>query len=337
MKSDLKRKIVVTGAAGFLGGRTAKFFASHFTNDQIIATSRRKVRENELNTSLCKFIAGDLCNVDFCESITQDAEIVIHCAALSAPFGYYESFYQSNFIATKNILESSIKNGVKRFVYISTPSIYFNYLDRFNVSEKEPLPKKMVNHYAQTKLLAEKLVLQYNNNGIETIALRPRAIIGAEDTVIFPRVLEAYYKRKLKIIGDGKNICDFTCVRNVIESIICAINAPKNAYGEAYNITDGKSYKFWDVLNYALTTLGEVPPTKRVPKFIALVAAGLLEFKAKILDEKKEPLLTKYGVGILANDFTLDITKAKILLNYKPVMETFEGINEYILWHKSQH
>ena len=194
----------------------------------------------------------------------------------------------------------------------------------------------MVNHYAQTKLLAEKLVLQYNNNGIETIALRPRAIIGAEDTVIFPRVLEAYYKRKLKIIGDGKNICDFTCVRNVIESIICAINAPKNAYGEAYNITDGKSYKFWDVLNYALTALGEVPPTKRVPKFIALVAAGLLEFKAKMMDEKKEPLLTKYGVGILANNFTLDITKAKKLLNYKPVMDTFEGINEYILWHKSQ-
>lgn len=52
--------------------------------------------------------------------------------------------------------------------------------------------------------------------------------------------------------------------------------------------------------------------------------------------KKKEPLLTKYGVGILANDFTLDITKAKKLLNYKPVMETFEGINEYILWHKSQ-
>jgi len=337
METDLKRKIVVTGAAGFLGGRTAKFFASHFTNDQIIATSRRKSRENELNTSLCKFKAGDLCNIDFCESITQDVDIVIHCAALSAPYGSYDLFYKSNFLATKNLLESSIKNGVKRFVFISTPSIYFNYFDRFNVSEKDPLPNKMVNHYAQTKLLAENLVLQSNNNKIETIALRPRAIIGAEDTVIFPRILDAYYKGKLKIIGDGENICDFTCVRNVIESIICAINAPKNAYGEAYNITDGKSFKFWDVLNYALNALEQEPPKKRVPKFIALYAAGLFELKAKLLNEKKEPILTKYGVGILTNNFTLDISKAKELLSYKPVMGTFEGINEYILWHLNQH
>jgi len=62
----------------------------------------------------------------------------------------------------------------------------------------------MVNNYALTKLLAENYVLEKNNFGIETIALRPRAIIGAEDTVIFPRVLEAYHKGKLKIVGDGK-------------------------------------------------------------------------------------------------------------------------------------
>jgi nucleoside-diphosphate-sugar epimerase len=194
----------------------------------------------------------------------------------------------------------------------------------------------MVNHYAQTKLLAEKLVLENNNNGIETLALRPRAIIGAEDTVIFPRVLEAYYNGKLKIIGDGKNVCDFTCVRNVIESIICAIEAPKIAFGEAYNITDGEPCNFWEALNYALNALELTPPVKRVPKFLALFAANLIELKVKLLNGKKEPPLTKYGVGILSNHFTLNITKAKEKLNYKPIMNTFEGINEYILWHKSQ-
>jgi nucleoside-diphosphate-sugar epimerase len=331
-----KQKIVVTGAAGFLGGRTAKFLASHFPDYQIMATSRRSNRIDEMSAHNCNFLAGDLCHINFCEALTEQTEIVIHCAALSSPFGRYDSFYQSNFIATQTLLNASIKNGVKKFIFISTPSIYFTYTDRFNVGEADELPMKMVNNYAQTKLLAEKLVLEKNNFGIETIALRPRAIIGAEDTVIFPRVLEAYHKGKLKIVGNGKNICDFTCVRNVIEAIVCAIEAPKKAYGEAYNITDGEAVNFWEALTYALTALELIAPTQRVPKKLALFAASLLEFKAKILHEKKEPPLTKYGVGILANNFTLDITKAKELLNYQPVMKSFEGINEYVLWHKNQ-
>jgi nucleoside-diphosphate-sugar epimerase len=67
-----------------------------------------------------------------------------------------------------------------------------------------------------------------------------------------------------------------------------------------------------------------------------LFFAGILEFKAKLLRDKKEPPLTRDGVGILANNFTLDISKAKKMLHYQPVMTTFEGINEYIKWHKTQ-
>lgn len=332
----MKKRIIVTGAAGFLGGHTAKFLAQNFDDYQVIATSRRANRIEEFAANNVAFIAGDLCNDSFCKSLTQNADIVIHCAALSAPFGSYELFYQSNYVATETLLNASIKNEVSKFIFISTPSIYFNYTDRFNVSESDELPKKMVNNYAKTKLLAENLVLNSNGKGIQTIALRPRAIIGAEDTVIVPRMLEAYHKGKLKIVGDGKNMCDMTCVRNVIEAIICAINAPENAYGEAYNITDNDKVNFWDALNYILTQLGLTPPTKRVPKQIAMFVAGVLELKAFLFQEKKEPPLTRYGVGILANHFTLDISKAISKLNYSPVMKTYEGINEYIKWHKMQ-
>lgn len=332
----MKKRLIVTGAAGFLGGRTAKFLAQHFNEYQVIGSSRRVNRKEEFAKHQVEFVVGDLCDPSFCKSLTQNADIVIHCAALSAPFGSYQSFYQSNYIATETLLNASIKNKVSKFIFISTPSIYFNYSDRFNVSESDELPKKMVNNYAKTKLLAENLVLNSNDKGIQTIALRPRAIIGAEDTVILPRMLEAYHNGKLKIVGDGKNSCDMTCVRNVIEAIICSINAQKSAYGEAYNITDGEAIKFWETLNYTLTELGLTPPTKRIPKQIAMFVAGILELKAFLLQEKKEPPLTKYGVGILANHFTLNISKAISNLNYKPLMKTHEGINEYIKWHKTQ-
>lgn len=331
----MKLKILITGAAGFLGGRTAKFFAMNEAYE-IVATSRRNARQTELEQAGCHFINGDLVDASFCNSVTKSIDIVIHCAALSAPFGVYEDFYNSNFKASQNLVEASIANGVRKFIFISTPSIYFNYSDRFDVSESDPLPQTMVNDYAATKLMAEQLILSKNNKDFQTIALRPRAIIGAEDTVIFPRVLEAYNKGRLKIIGDGQNICDLTCVSNVIQAIQCCIAAQEEAYGEAYNITDGNAVKFWDAVNYALTSLGCQPVKKRVNQKIAFLAASILERKAKLLKEKKEPTLTRYGIGVLSNNFTLNIEKAKSKLQYEPKMKTMDGINEYIFWHQSK-
>ncbi len=328
------KNIVVTGAAGFLGGRTAKFLAHYFPENTIIATSRRDFRKKELEQAGCQFMAGDLENADFCQKLTQNSAMVIHCAALSSPWGDYQTFYQSNVVATENLVKAAIKNNVSKFILISTPSIYFNYKDRWRVSEADPLPEKMVNHYAFTKLIAEKLVLDLNGNGIASIALRPRAIIGAEDAVIFPRVLEAYKQGKLKIVGNGENVVDLTCARNVIEAIICCINAPKSAYGQAYNITNDDSIKLWSALNLLLKGLNFEPPTKKIPVKIALLAASFAEWKNRTFSPDKEPTLTKYSIGILANNFTLDITKAKQNLNYRPVQSTLEGINEFVEWHK---
>jgi len=331
----MKLKLLLTGAAGFLGGRTAKYFAQD-NSYEVVATSRRNDRKAELEHAGCQFIAGDLTNEAFCSTITKNIDIVIHCAALSAPFGDYSEFYSANYLATKQLLDSSIANSVRKFIFISTPSIYFNYSDRFDVKEHEPLPKQMVNDYAATKLLAEQLVLGKNNQNIQTIALRPRAIIGAEDTVIFPRVLEAYNKGRLKIIGDGQNICDLTCVRNVIEAINCAIKASDDANGEAYNITDGNAVKFWDMVNYALTSLGYQPVQQKVNQKVALFAASIMERKAKLFREKKEPTLTRYGIGVLSQHFTLSIEKARTQLQYEPKMTTLEGVNEYIIWHQTK-
>ncbi len=328
--------ILFTGTSGFLGGRAAKHFASNSSKNTIVATARRTNRKDELEAQGCKFIEGDLLKTAFCEELTKGIDVVVHCAALSSPFGSYQSFYESNFLATKHLLDASIKNGVKKFIFISTPSIYFNFKDRFNIKESDLLPSPLVNHYATTKLLAERYVLDANEKGIQTIALRPRAIIGAEDTVIFPRILLAYNKGKLKVVGNGKNTCDFTCVINVIEAINCSINAPVNSYGQAYNITDGMPLLFWESLNYALTGLDLAPAFKKVPFSVALFAASVAEMKSRLFKSSKEPSLTKYGVGILAKSMTLDISKAKNQLNYFPVMSTHEGINEYIQWHKNQ-
>lgn len=329
------KKIIVTGAAGFLGGRLAAYLGENTNDYQIVATSRRNNNTEELRNKNCEFIAGDLTDAEFCNRLVVNAEIVIHCAALSSPYGAYDDFYKANCVATENLLIGSKKACVKKFIYISTPSIYVNSNSRLNVKESDPLPSKMINNYAKTKLISEKIVLENNGKGILTIALRPRAIIGAGDTIIFPRILEAYKEGKLKIIGDGKNICDLTSVRNVIEAVLCCLKTDEKAWGEAYNITDGHPVAFWETLNYALKSLQLSPPTTKIPRALAMFIASIIEFKAKVLKQKSEPPLIKYSVGVLADSFTLDISKAKKMLNFTPQVTSLQSIDEFVNWYKN--
>ncbi len=328
--------IVVTGAGGFLGGRLVKHLVALYPEATITATSRRRDRQQEFEQAGIRFMAGDLSEEAFCEVLTQGATAVVHCAALSSPWGKEEAFLAANVGTTQNLLNASLKNGVKRFIFISTPSIYFNYTNRFQIRESDPLPRKMVNHYACTKLIAEKLVLAQNTQGIETVALRPRAIIGAEDTVIFPRLMKAYEEKKLKVIGDGTNTVDLTNVRNVLEAVVCSLQADTSAMGEAYNITNGAPVVLWEEINYLLDQLKLPPLRKKVPAGLVMAIASLMEWKAKIVHPDKEPTLTRFGIGVLAYSITMDISSACEKLGYKPVQTTREGINEFIEWYKNQ-
>ena len=327
------KKIIVTGASGFLGGRTLKEFKVFYPEAQLLGTGRRSARKKEFAEFNCDFISGDLSDLDFCSQLCNQADLVIHCAALSSPWGDFKTFYNANVLTTKNLTRAAKEEGVSKFIFVSTPSIYFEHKDRFRVSESEALPKKLVNNYAITKLEAEQHVLEQNSDNFQTLAIRPRAIIGAEDTVIMPRVLKAYREGKLKIIGDGENTVDLTCVRNVVEALRCASIASAEAFGKSYNITDGEPVKLWEEINYMLGEMKFNKVHSKIPLAVGRFAAKLSE-KWAILTNKDEPTLTDYGIGVLARNFTMDISLAKEFLNYNPIISTRQGIDEFVTWYK---
>ncbi len=330
------KKIVITGTSGFLGGRVAKFLPSVYPAAQMLCTSRKATKKTELEVAGCTFIAGDLADKGFCQNLLQHADAIVHCAALSSPWGKYEDFEKANVQVTQNLLEAAVANGVKRFVFISTPSIYFDYTDRLNITEQDALPAHMVNAYAETKYQAEQQVLGANGPTLQTIALRPRAIIGAEDTVIFPRVIKAYQEKKLSILGNGNNLVDLTCVRNVIEAIVCALEAAAEATGIAYNITNDEPVKLWEQINYVLRQLGLQPVTRKLPYGLVKAFAAITELRYRWLHPEKEPPITRYGIGILAVSMTMDNSLARQKLGYKPVQTTKEGIDEFLAWYKQK-
>ena len=103
-------------------------------------------------------VTFDLSDFEQTKKNFQKADVVFHCAALSSPWGKYEEFYKANIIATKNVLKAMELFDIKKIVHVSTPSIYFNFQDQFEIKE-EFIPTKFVNNYAKTKYEAEQLVL----------------------------------------------------------------------------------------------------------------------------------------------------------------------------------
>ncbi len=321
--------ILITGATGFLGNRLTEAMVQQNGAGSIITTGRNPERGKHLSELGTRFMPGDLRDPAFVEQLGVGITAIAHCAALSAPWGAYQTFYEQNVLATKNLLKLAIQNRVERFVYVSSPSVYATLANRLNVREDDPLPRRFLNAYAQTKHEAEQLVIsQLTQHSIPFIIIRPRALIGAGDTVIMPRLLEAQARNRLFVVGNGQNVCDLTCVGNVADAIALALTATGKALNQTYNITNGEPVRFYDQIEQVCGRLGRPFVRRSLPYALGRAAATLLENVAPLLG--KEPTLTRYTLSLLAYSMTLDITRARTLLGYLPRQTTAEGIEEFV-------
>ena len=322
-------KILLTGATGFLGYRTLEKLIEQAEIEKIIATGRTLKKSHQIDHPKVEYRLGDLVNREFVDGIVKEVDHIIHAAALSSPWGKYKEFEDANLRSQINLINAIKRNKLVKYIYISTPSMYFDSTNRRGIKENDPLPRKFINAYSSTKRMAE---IELINSGIPYVILRPRALTGRGDTVIMPRIINAFKEGKLKIIGNGKNIVDLTSVANVADAILLSLKAEGAALNQIYNITNGEPVNLWEKIGLVLNLMDKQLPQKKIPYFLVLSIAQLFEWKSK-LTNMKEPALTKYGVGVLSKSMTLDISKARELLGYHPTVTTDEAITEFVNWY----
>jgi len=319
-------KVAITGATGFLGGKAAATF--HRLGMDVIALGRDPQKIQALQQRGLKAFVQDLSEKEKLLQSFKDVEVVVHCAALSSPWGPYADFYRANVEGTRNVLEACTTAKVRRLVHLSTPSIYVEKTDRSMIKESDPLPKHSINHYAATKLLAEKEVLNAKGR-LEVLILRPQAIVGEGDRSIFPRLLRLGKKGFLPVVGMGKNKIDLTCVENVVEAIRLTLTAPKEAVGGIYNITNDEPVALYPTLRGVFETL-KFDYKERPLSFEKAYFLGSLFETLYRPFPGKEPVLTRYAACVLGRERTLDISKAKTLLGYRPILSVQEGLNRFL-------
>lgn len=322
-------KILITGATGFVGGCILQYFSDIYGKENVHGTGRDKFKADNLISNGFNIKLGDLADTNFIVKHLSSYDLIIHCAAKSSIWGTYDSFYFANIISTQNLLR--VLGPEKQLIYISTANIYFEFKNRLNIRESEPLPSKFSNYYAETKYKAEQLVLEFAKKSYVTI-LRPRAIIGVGDTVVFPRLLRAHDEGRLRIVGDGQNIIDLTSINNLCHAIKLSVDHKEKANGEIYNVTNGDCIKLWDQIRFVLSSLEHSTELKSVPYKLAYLFAKFQEITTS--KKSKEPALSCYGVGILNYSISLSIDKIKEHLGYLPQESTKQTMNSFIAWYK---
>ena len=321
-------KALVTGGTGFLG--KALSLRLQQAGFDVTILGRNLTTCKQLEESNFHVVKADLTDKDVVENACKDQNYVFHCGALSSPWGKYQNFYSANVIGTRNIISGCFKHNVIRLIHVSTPSIYFNFNDSRNISENDPLPNKSVNSYAKTKLLAENEIDLACKNGLHVITLRPRGIFGPGDTAIIPRLIKVHELMPLPLFKEGKVLLDMTYIDNVVDALMACIKAPQEALGRKFNITNGQPMYLIELLEKLFNKLGIKLRTRPVNYTIANYAALCIEQFYQLLLSGKEPPFTRYTLGLLAKDQTLDISAAKNILGYNPIISIDEGLDRFV-------
>jgi nucleoside-diphosphate-sugar epimerase len=315
-------RVLVTGATGFLGRRLVAALVEQ--GHQVRVLVRNPGADTGAIVNGAEIWRGDLCDPMTVIAACEGMEVAQHAGALSSPWGPKSEFYATNVGGTQAVIDGCQRQGVRRLIYVSSPSVVFDGQDQHNLTEAAPYPATSVSVYSHTKKLGEDLV-NAASGGLETVILRPKAIFGPGDRALLPRLLATARTGRLPVIGDGRNLVDLTCVDNVVEAVRLAMTADA-AVGKTYHITNDEHALLWHQVRRILQELKLPPPRLRISLPTALAAAGVMEKVARVTG--REPTLTRYSALILARTQTYNIAAAKRDLGYRPLVSLEEGIEQ---------
>ncbi len=327
------KQVLLTGASHGLGRNAAEFLAAQGLAYRGVGRSAAALAK--LPGQVVAPVAADLTQLadEGYAALLVGCDTVWHCAALSSPWGRYQDFYAINVGVTERLAQQAGRQGVKQFVHVSTPSLYFDYRHHHGLTEDQ-CAARMPNHYAQTKWLAEQAIQQAAQAFPQTryVLLRPRAIFGPHDRVLLPRVWARLKQQKglLRLPRGGETLMDFTYVANVVQALFLACTQPNLASGSVFNISNQEPWTLAEVLSTLFQHLDEPYGIRAVPYGLVQSLAQLSEFSARVTG--KDPALTRYGAGTLQFDMTLDPTRAQQQLGYYPQVNMTDAILHTATW-----
>ena len=316
LRFEQNTRFLVTGGAGFIGSGLCEALLEKGCIVRCMDDLSNGHRENIepfLANDRFTFIEADIRDPEACRTATEHVDFVLHQAAwgsvprsVKMPLLYEEI----NIRGTLNMMEAARVNGVKKFVYASSSSVYG---DAKTLPKREGEEGNLLSPYALTKRTCEEYGKLYHSlYGLDTYGLRYFNVFGRRQdpdgayAAVIPKFIRQLLKGEQPVIhGDGKQSRDFTYIDNVIEANLRACLASADAAGEVYNIGAGGREYLIDVYHALCDALGV----------------------------DTEPAFGPAREGDI-RDSNADISKARRKLGYDPSYDFRKGIAEAIDWYR---
>jgi len=314
-------KILVTGAAGFIGSHLC---AAMVGNHQIIGLDnlcdfydpeiKKENILNLVNNQYFRFIKADIRDQETLQRIFSENKIdmVIHLAAMAGVRPSLENPYlyeEVNIRGTINLLELCAEYKIKKFIFASSSSVYGNNRKiPFSEDDEVNLP---ISPYAYTKKAGELICHTYNYlYDISMVCLRFFTVYGPRqrpDLAIHKFAKLILSGQKLPVYGDGSSERDYTYIDDIINGVSLAVDFCKqNKCYEIFNLGESKTIS----LNKMIATLEEYLAIKAKREYLPLQPGDMFKTSA-------------------------DLSKSQKILKYNPQTGFNEGIIKFVKWLKS--
>jgi nucleoside-diphosphate-sugar epimerase len=304
---------LVTGGAGFIGSHLTEELVrrGHFVRvaDSLITGKRANLE----HISGVDFREGDLAEINFARSVVENCDYVLHQAALpSVPRSVNDPITsnRANVDATLNVLVAARDAGVKRLVFAGSSSAYGNTP---TLPKHEDMPAHPLSPYALQKVVGEQYLQMFTQlYGLETVSIRYFNVFGprqdpgsAYSGVISVFATALLENRSPTIYGNGEQSRDFTYIANVVDGVLRACHADR-ASGEVINVATGGRIS----LNQLYRAVRDLTGAKGDPIYEAPRAGDVKDSQA-------------------------DISKARRILGYDPIVTFEEGLNRTVAWYRA--
>lgn len=324
-------KILVTGAAGFIGSHLVRTLVKdgYFCRCLVRKTSNIKQLSKLNNIELWY---GDITNRESLKDIAKDIDIVYHLAGIGHSTAVSRRIRQlykvNNLEGTRNLIEECLNHNIKRFIYFSSTAAMGTL--KLPVVDESTKCKPRTPHQ-RSKYEVEQLIIKYwKEKGLPAIILRPCMVYGCTTKGDFFKIVKWVYRGMFPKIGRGKKLTPIVHVNDVVQAAVLAMH--KGRIGEAYIIAGDKSYELDEIRRIILDALGIRRPYPYMPvsiaKMIAILCEMLGEFYSCI------PIINHINIKSTAIDRVFSIDKARRELGYEPKVKLEDGIKQTIEWLK---
>jgi 2-alkyl-3-oxoalkanoate reductase len=308
-------KVLVTGARSLMGAELVRRLLAR--GDHVTVLQRRPAGLG------CAEVLADVADHDSVVAAARGHEVVVHLAARVGVTGSWPEFLRTNVAGTRSVVGGCRATGVRRLVYVSSPSVAHAGAPLMGQGAGSADPDGARGRYARSKALAEQVALAGDGPDLAVLALRPHLVWGPGDTQLVGRIVARARAGRLVLIGSGAALVDTTYLPNAVDALVAAVDGP--AHGEPLVVSNGEPRPIAELVTRICAAAGVPGPRRHLPYAAAWTAGLLTEGVWDVLGRSDDPPITRFVAEQLATAHWFDQRRTREVLDWTPRVRLDDG------------